>query len=522
MHLLFPLVALAVQARVISAAAPDYHDTQQQQPLDFTDASQPHLEILNADVDAAINSILQDFRSPGGVGAAVVRKGPDGSGWSVETKGYGVAKLDGTKATSDTLFCIGSNSKLFDILATGLLISNKSLSTPISWDTKMASVMPEWGIMDPVASAESTIVDVMSHRTGLPRHDLIIPFRIRRLRYLRPSTGFREQWQYNNHMYTVLSYFPQLLTGIPFETYVDEFIIQPLGMHSTTYFSRTAKESGHLADGIAREGVNLTEDVFGLGTLRALPYWLPNDKPGHGTIDNGRHPATDSAVIPADVVRRVAAGVTVALPVAQFPELSPGVYGGGQFRGTYRGFVCLLGFRSQVTRIPSQNFGVAVLSNDDSFGTPIVEAIKFLIIDEAMKLNPVDWSARFKSGITASFKGRTIPTPRPINATAPLHPFDKLAGRYQNLGYGTIELCFVTSDRKSAANSAACARLIEEIPTTLPDAIDPSVPILLAKYPFLRLTHISLAHFEHNVFNFSGLNSVVRPCRFVVFGGLQF
>ena len=127
------------------------------------------------DVGAAINSILQDFRSPGGVGVAVVRKGPDGSGWSVETKGYGVAKLDGTKATSDTLFCIGSNSKLFDILATGLLISNKSLSTPISWDTKIASVMPEWGLMDPVASAESTVVDVMSHRTGLPRHDLIIP-----------------------------------------------------------------------------------------------------------------------------------------------------------------------------------------------------------------------------------------------------------------------------------------------------------------------------------------------------------
>ena len=87
-------------------------------------------------------------------------------------------------------------------------------------------------------------------------------------------------------MYTVLSYFPQLLTGIPFETYVEEFIIQPLGMHSTTYFSRTAEESGNLADGIAREGVNLTEDVFGLGTLRALPYWLPNNKPGHGMIDS--------------------------------------------------------------------------------------------------------------------------------------------------------------------------------------------------------------------------------------------
>lgn len=159
--------------------------------------------------------------------------------------------------------------------------------------------------MDPVASAESTIVDVMSHRTGLPRHDILIspsdPLnivrhfeshassyslkiqQIRRLRYLKPSTGFRELWQYNNHMYALLSYFPPLLVGIPFEKYVNDYIIEPLGMRSTTYFSERADESGNLADGMARDGVNLTEDLFGLGRVRALPYWAPSkDNTGHG------------------------------------------------------------------------------------------------------------------------------------------------------------------------------------------------------------------------------------------------
>lgn len=62
-------------------------------------------------------------------------------------------------------------SQLFDILATGLLISNQSLSPQISWTTKIAEILPDWKLMDPVASAESTITDLMSHRTGLPRHD---------------------------------------------------------------------------------------------------------------------------------------------------------------------------------------------------------------------------------------------------------------------------------------------------------------------------------------------------------------
>ncbi|KAJ7742546.1 hypothetical protein B0H16DRAFT_1251218, partial [Mycena metata] len=66
--------------------------------------------LLNAKIDAAISSILQNFKSPGGVGVAVVQKSRE-NGWVVETKGHGIAKVDGTKVTSDTLFNIGSNSK---------------------------------------------------------------------------------------------------------------------------------------------------------------------------------------------------------------------------------------------------------------------------------------------------------------------------------------------------------------------------------------------------------------------------
>lgn len=110
-------------------------------------------------------------------------------------------------------------------------------------------------------------------------------------------------------MYTPLSYFPPLLTGIPFEIYVNDFILKPLGMNSTTYFSKTAVESGHLADGMGRDGVNQTEDVFGLGRVRAYPFWAPNEgNPGNGNYDPpsiGGAQLTDSYLIKCFLVLAV-------------------------------------------------------------------------------------------------------------------------------------------------------------------------------------------------------------------------
>jgi CubicO group peptidase (beta-lactamase class C family) len=74
-------------------------------------------------------------------------------------------------------------------------------------------------------------------------------------------------------MYTLLSYFPLLLLGIPFEQYVNDFITEPLGMLYTTYMSEVAEKTGNLADGMMRDGVNQTDDVFGVGWVRPIPYW---------------------------------------------------------------------------------------------------------------------------------------------------------------------------------------------------------------------------------------------------------
>lgn len=68
-------------------------------------------QILTPEIDAFINGVLEAWNTAGGAAVAVVRLDAQGD-WTVETKGYGVAKGDGSKVDSETIFSIGSNSKV--------------------------------------------------------------------------------------------------------------------------------------------------------------------------------------------------------------------------------------------------------------------------------------------------------------------------------------------------------------------------------------------------------------------------
>jgi CubicO group peptidase (beta-lactamase class C family) len=70
-----------------------------------------HNALLNDEMNAFINQALRDFNSPGGAAVAVVRMDDNGV-WNVETKGYGVATANGSKVTENTLFAVGSTSKV--------------------------------------------------------------------------------------------------------------------------------------------------------------------------------------------------------------------------------------------------------------------------------------------------------------------------------------------------------------------------------------------------------------------------
>src|SRR6202040_2194957 len=112
--------------------------------------------------------------------------------------------------------------------------------------------------------------DLLCHRSGLPRHDLVWygnekltrAQAVERLRYLEPSAGFREVWQYNNLMYLTAGHLAETKLDLTWEDGVRARILEPLGMSATTF---SVDEAQALADH-ARPYV-LKDDE-----LREVPY----------------------------------------------------------------------------------------------------------------------------------------------------------------------------------------------------------------------------------------------------------
>ncbi|KAG6916502.1 hypothetical protein DXG01_006501 [Tephrocybe rancida] len=488
--------------------------------------------ILNTEIEAFIRNLLGEWNSPGGIAVAVVRRDVEGS-WNVETKGYGAASYDGRKLTDKTRFAIASNSKLFTVLATGLLVNNETLNPRLSWTSKIAPLTPGWHLADKIATDHLTILDAMSHRSGLPPHDLSYKLSdntssiVEKMKHLRFSAEFRDRFQYCNTMYALLSTLPErvLPSKTSFNAYVKQHILDPLGMNATTYDG-----TGDVAEGVLRQ--NSHDNPFGNGTVRALSFdlgWNARVFGGAGgvvtnAVDmaiwlrtllfNGKHPDTGRVVIPPEVVDKAATGISVDSGKARFPELSPVVYGGGQNRYSYRGHEViehsggLTGHLSWIARLPDLGLGVMVYSNDNNLGGWLTTIIKYRLIDEALGLEPIDWNARYKDIVRQALLWKTtVPSRNPNITHTTSKALEALAGTYHNSGYGPFELCLV-SPAPSLSASPSCKALAANAERILPGAIAPGVPTFLTEWFSPWATHLRFTHFAENMYNVSVLASV--------------
>ena len=88
----------------------------------------------------------------------------------VFAKGYGVRELGGTAAVDDhTLFAIGSSSKAFTAAALAMLVDEGK----IKWDDPVTKYLPGFQLFDPYSTRELTVRDLVTHRSGLERGDLL-------------------------------------------------------------------------------------------------------------------------------------------------------------------------------------------------------------------------------------------------------------------------------------------------------------------------------------------------------------
>src|SRR5579883_37510 len=161
----------------------------------------------------AVQTIMEDWKVPGLALAVVVDRE------LVLCAGYGRRDVEaGLDVTPRTLFPIASATKAFTTMSLALLADEGK----IDWDTPVREYLPDFRLYDSVASERMTPRDLVTHRSGLPRHDLAWynssasrAELVSRLRYLPPNKDFRAVWQYQNLMYMTAGYLVEVITGQP-------------------------------------------------------------------------------------------------------------------------------------------------------------------------------------------------------------------------------------------------------------------------------------------------------------------
>ena len=420
-------------------------------------AADPVIDRKLKGFDAYLEAIVKDWNVPG-LGVGVVAKNR-----LVFARGYGFRDF-GRKLpfTPKTTVPIASNTKLFTAVATGLLVEDGKLD----WDKPVRQFVPDIQFFNDDLSAKVTIRDMLSHRTGITRHDTIwykSDFTrkelFERLKYLEPSQPMRQTFLYNNMMYAGAGYVIELLSGKTWEDFVRERLLQPLGMTGTVFsIDDLEKQADH--------GVPFTErrDSFELyeipyyreaagvapagainSNLEDMSKWLI------ALMNDGK--AGGRTVIPAGVLKATLQPA-IALPNTQleargYGELLNPAYGMGRFTASYRGHLLtyhggdINGFHSQVSCMPNDGVGVIVLVIGDH-AAPLYNVVSYNAYERLLGMDLTPWSERaldirLKSK-DAGKQARAKAGGERVAGTKPSHPLEDYVGEYEHPAYGVLTI----------------------------------------------------------------------------------
>ncbi len=403
-----------------------------------------------AGLDDILDKALADFKVPG-LALAIV-KDKD----IVLARGYGFRDLENKlPMTPDTLLAIGSASKAFTTFALGTL----SDAGKMEWDKPLRDYIPWFKLADPVLSERLTPRDLVTHRSGLPRHDLVWYNNyeakreefVRRLAYLQPTADLRQRFQYNNLMFLTAGYLVEVLTGQSWEEAIRSLVLTPLDMKRTNFSVDDSQKDSDFAQPYLFRNEKLERIPFrkitNMGpagsinsSVNEMSHWLMVH------LNNGKF--RDKQIIQAVTLQDMH---LPHMPVGSIPshaEISPADYGLGWLVDVYRGHRRVHhggnidGFSAMVTLLPQDGFGFVALANKN--GTPLPELAIRTAIDWLLELKPIDWlgeaAKRQAEGEEAQKKAEAKKLVRRKPGTTPAHKLEDYAGDYFHPGYGELKV----------------------------------------------------------------------------------
>jgi CubicO group peptidase (beta-lactamase class C family) len=409
------------------------------------------------DFDAYMQKILTDWNAPGiGVGIVAGDK-------LVFAKGYGYRDYGKKLPFTPTTLCqIASNTKLFTAVAAGLVVDEGKLT----WDEPIRESVPAVQFYNDQLNATITLRDMLSHRTGITRHDMIWyqsddtrKELFGKLRYLEPKEPPRTMFLYNNMMYVGVGQAIELQTGKTWEDFVRERIFKPLEMNTSTYSVAEMTKQPEFGVGYTEKRdtfelyhIPYYEDQAGMApcgaiisNIQEMSHWLIC------LMNDGKY--NGKQVLPPDVLKATLQP-SIALPNTMgesrgYWEMLNSAYGMGRWTASYQGHLLayhggdLDGFHSQVSFMPQDHIGVIVFVIGDHCAS-LYNTISYNVYERLLGMDQTPWSERRlemrlkdkKAGKEARSKAGADR----VEGTTPSHPLEDYVADYEHPAYGILKI----------------------------------------------------------------------------------
>lgn len=403
-------------------------------------------------LDNYIQRGMAQWQIPG-LAVAIVKDGN-----VIFSKGYGVRELNRPdKVDENTLFIIASNTKLF----TGTALAQLDYEKKLSLNDKVTKHLPWFKLYDSASTRLANIRDMLCHRIGLKTFQGDFTFWnsnlhkdsiIWKMRYLKPSGEFRQDYGYCNSAYLVAGRILEKVTGKTWEKYTEETILSPLGMTRT--YMNTANIG--LRENVAQPHNNL------YGPLNPIPFdKIDNMGPATSMVsnikdlskwvimqlDSGRYKG--NRIIPWEVLQKTRDIniLTGSRKSPYYPTHFRG-YGLGVYSTDYNGKQVYwhtggsFGHVTNVCFVPEEKLGIVILTNNDN--QSFFEALRYQLLDAWLGVPYTDRSS-FQWGFYAQNKKSTDDAVAALQARVdkknnPPVKLDDYSGIYYNTVYGRITI----------------------------------------------------------------------------------
>jgi CubicO group peptidase (beta-lactamase class C family) len=397
--------------------------------------------------DQYVENAMKDW-SVQGFAVAIVKKGK-----VVFAKGYGLRDVkNNLPVTPQTLFAIGSCTKAFTSAAVCMLVDDGK----VDFDKPVIEYLPTFRLFDDYVTMHITPRDLLCHRSGLPRHDLVWygaddltrKDLFDRLKYLEPNKGFREVWQYQNGMFMVAGYLVEQLSGESWESFVQKKILTPLDMKSTNFSIYDMQKSSDYSKPYAENKDKVIEvpyrniDAMGpAGSINSnvidMSNWVIMQ------LNEGKF--NDNTIVSSGTLHQTHSPQMV-MPGDMNDEVFYSTYGMGWMITSYRGHLRIEhggnidGFSASVCLLPRDSIGIVVLTNMD--GTSLTSVVRNYSIDKILELSEIDWSGRLLKDVNKMKEEmkKSEEKKEEVSETTPSHPLKDYAGKFEHPAYGTIEI----------------------------------------------------------------------------------